>query len=138
MNFSDLYPSRYLKASDLEGPVTVVIESLDQEEVGKDRDVKPVMRFRGVGKPLILNRTNGAAIAKLYGQATAAWLGKPVQLYTATVEVGGEQHDAIRVRAPAAAAKAKSQAPLRMPEPPLGESGDPGPVFEDRGDQIPF
>jgi hypothetical protein len=133
VNLNDLYPSRYLKASDLDGPVNVIIESINTEEVGKDKEIKPVVRFRGVAKPWIMNRTNANAIGKIHGMNTNTWVGKAVQLYATVTEAGGEQYDVIRVRPAAsattgtiAAAKAASQAPL-------GEGG-----FQKLSDEIPF
>lgn len=48
--------------------------------------------------PLLLNKTNAKAIAQLYGKRPADWLGKWIQLYPTTTEVGGETRDCIRVR----------------------------------------
>lgn len=48
--------------------------------------------------PLLLNKTNAKAIAQLYGKRPADWVGKWIQLYPTTTEVGGETRDCIRVR----------------------------------------
>jgi hypothetical protein len=138
MNVSDLYPSRYLKASDLDGPVVFIIDSLTTEEVGKDKEIKPVIRFRGVQKPFILNRTNANAIAKIYGGNTSTWIGKPVQLYPTVTEAGGEQYDVIRFRAPPGAAPAsglKAAAAQPYNQAPLGPESA---ATSQKHDEIPF
>jgi len=48
--------------------------------------------------PFLLNKTNAKAIAQLYGKRPADWVGKWIQLYPTTTEVGGETRDCIRVR----------------------------------------
>lgn len=49
-------------------------------------------------KALILNKTNGKAVAKLYGKDTRTWIGKPLTLVATEVDFRGDLVDAIRVR----------------------------------------
>jgi hypothetical protein len=99
----DFFPSRYLKANDLEDGVEIItIDSVSKESMrnpqgGPDVE-KPVVSFVGIEKGLILNRTNANTIAKLYGKDTDGWCGQYVTLYVTTVEVAGETYDVLRVR----------------------------------------
>ena len=46
---SELFPSRFLKAADLKGrTVKAKIKKVEVEEIGQDRDEKPVVYFEGV------------------------------------------------------------------------------------------
>jgi hypothetical protein len=57
-----------------------------------------VLFFREEEKGLVLNKTNTTIIAKLYGDDTDDWVGKPVTLYATEVQFQGDMVDAIRVR----------------------------------------
>jgi hypothetical protein len=98
MKISDAFPSKYLKAEDLEGKhVTVTIEKVNKEEVGPKKELKPVISFVNTLKKLVLNKTNAATIAKLYGEETDEWLGKRIILYSKDTEFQGEMVLALRV-----------------------------------------
>lgn len=98
MNIHDIFPSRYVRAADLQGRrVTVTIKHVAVERMGKDGEAKPVVYFRNATKGLVLNRTNAMIIATLYGPETDAWTGKAVTLYPTQVRAFGATHDAIRV-----------------------------------------
>lgn len=97
-----LFPSKYAKAADLRGAtVIVVIERIDPREklmmAGGKTDTKPVIYLKGKEKGWILNKTNARSIAKVYGNEVMEWIGKPVAIYSASVEARGEMVDAIRV-----------------------------------------
>ena len=63
VNIHNVFPSKYLKAGDLDGhAVAVTISHIAMEEVGQG-DVKPVLFFAGKEKGLVLNKTNGGVIA---------------------------------------------------------------------------
>lgn len=99
-NINDLYPSRYLKQSDLKGTTPVVtmdrlaIETLGE---GEEAENKPVLYFAGKEKGLVLNKTNTNTIASLYGDETDDWKGQPVQLLSAPVSYNGKTTMAIRI-----------------------------------------
>src|SRR5262245_40649108 len=109
MRFSDVYPSQWLAASDLEnGDLTVTIRDTEPAEwqefkrTGSNMpDQKPVLYFkapRGV-KPLILNKTNYKAISEVLGtDETEEWGGQSITLYATEVESFGETVMGIRVR----------------------------------------
>lgn len=59
---------------------------------------KPMVSFVGEPKKLALNKTNGKAVAALYGNDTEAWVGERITVFATTTEFGGETVDCIRVR----------------------------------------
>ena len=99
---NELFPSRFLKASDLKGQRrTVTIAKITREEVGKGKEKKAVVYFAGVKKGLILNKTNATKIAKVVGsEAIDQWVGKKITLFSAEVEFAGDLMPAIRVMNP--------------------------------------
>ncbi len=109
-----LFPSKYVKHADLNGQdVTVTIDSIEIEEVGMDRETKPVLRFKDAKKDLVLNMTNYDTIALAYGEETDNWRGKEITLYGAQAQFGGKIVDCIRVRpltSPPAEVKAEPEA----------------------------
>jgi len=102
MNINDQFPSKYLRASDLQGhDAAVTIASVTTEDVGgsdNPTDVKPVIYFSGKNKGLILNKTNANTISKLHGPETDAWLGKAITVYPTETEFRGEMVTCLRVR----------------------------------------
>jgi hypothetical protein len=116
MNINESFPSKYLKASDIpEEGQTVIIVRVDMEEVGKDKEVRPVLFFEGEEKGIILNKTNATNISKLYGYETDDWSGKKVQLGTAWVDFQGQSVEAIRIYPPK---RSSANAPLGQRQPP--------------------
>ena len=128
MRISDQFPSKYLRASDLNGEQTYVMRVVVLEEVGTDKEKKPVLYFEAVDKGLVLNKTNSGTIATLYGDDTDEWRGEAITLFQAMVSFQGETKPAIRVKAPsrkkAAAAASGGQKKI--------STVDAG------GDEIPF
>ena len=113
MNFNDLYPSSYLKASDLQGrAVRVTIESLSIEDLDTER--KPALHFQGKQKALILNKTNGSILASQFSPETDGWVGKPIELYPDKVAFQGQIVDCIRVRVPVPPAQPAAPQPATV------------------------
>lgn len=94
----------YLFAFDLQGKdVTLTIENVTAGELtanGGRKSKKPLCHFKEgkEKKPLALNATNCKAIANLYGNDTAGWIGKRITIYPTTTEMAGETVECIRVR----------------------------------------
>lgn len=108
MNFSQLFPSRYLSQDDFPQPRQFVIAKVTIEEVRQPngKKNKGVLYFDGGGKPMILNKTNGLVLLKLYGRNPEGWVGKPIEVYAdPTVTMAGEVTGGVRVRAPSVVAK---------------------------------
>lgn len=100
MNYDDLFPSNYLKASDVEHQPVVTIRNIARETMknkqGKE-ELKPVLFFDEFEKGVVLNKTNGDIICDLYGKDLNEWIGARIQLQSAMVEAFGERKPAIRV-----------------------------------------
>lgn len=125
MNLNNMFPSHYLKSSDLQNrPQTLVIESCTLEPVGDEDMPKPVLAFRNTALKLVLNRTNAESIADLYGEETDAWIGQAVELYPARVPFKGKQVDAIRIRPPSRRPAVGSQRPTLPAEELAGPDDD--------------
>jgi hypothetical protein len=127
MRTSDVFPSKYLKAADVgDGERVLVISGVAVEEVGDDQ--KPVARFNGEKKGLVLNRTNWDRIAHAAGtDESQEWVGLKIALYTELVSFAGKSAPAIRTRAVRSpskpVAKAKPSEEADMPPWLGGESG---------------
>jgi len=101
MNINKAFPSKYLKASDLEGEQTVEIEKISMEEVGPTKDRKPVVYFKGISKGVVLNKTRSNGIVRAAGsEETDDWIGSTVLLYPSTTQFQGEEVDCIGIRPP--------------------------------------
>lgn len=126
MKISSAFPSEYLRASDLMGrEVNATIKNVVLEEVGREREERPVLYFRGKEKGLVLNKTNANTIAALFGDDTDDWVGGEVTLFEAQVEYQGKMTPSIRVkRAGAPKAAAKREMPPAVTSPPAADLDD--------------
>jgi hypothetical protein len=103
----------YLFAFDLQGKdCTVTIAKVTGGEIkgtGGKKSKKPLCYFKESRdqRPLGLNSTNCKAIASMYGNDTAAWIGKRITIYPTTTSFGSETVDCIRVRPGVPSDKAK-------------------------------
>jgi len=146
-NINDSFPSKYLKAADLEGTPTVTISTIRFEEVGKDKDMRPILYFHGEEKGIVINKTNATNISKLYGYETDDWCGKQVMLGTTWVDFNGQSVEAIRIYPPKRAG-ASPNAPLKPSNgqqqfddrnpPPVSDSSGAYRGPADLDDEIPF
>ena len=140
MNINDAFPSKWLKAADLKGhpPVSVVIREVTLEEVGDDKETKPVVYFEGKKLGVVLNKTNGAMIAHFYGSETDGWRGKQILLRCEPVAFAGKIVDSIRVSVDEAtqyqAEQNATQANLEQELPP----STPQVAADPFDDDIPF
>jgi len=124
MKFDELYPSKYISASDLPGGeewVAVRIVGFDTHEVrdfrnpGRNKDLH-VIHLKGWEKPLVLKKVIGEPLCSLFGtREMDDWIGRRFGIYATTVNVGGTTKPAIRV-AP--------QLPPEEPEPNHGAERD--------------
>jgi hypothetical protein len=102
MKISDVFPSRYVTAADLDGKsFTLTIKSVTLEEmITHDNKMvtKPVLWFAQAAKGMVLNVTNAKILAHLFGDDTDFWPGQRVTIYPTRVKAFGSMQDAIRVR----------------------------------------
>jgi hypothetical protein len=124
MKMSEAFPSKFLRAADLpEGAsIPVVIDKVTLEEVGEDRETKPVAYFKGKQKGLVLNKTNAGVIADAYGDESDGWTNKPINLVVSKVLFQGKFTPCVRVELPK---KLRTQAPAPVTEaaPPFVAEG---------------
>jgi hypothetical protein len=121
MKASDSFPSKYLKASNLNGrEPTVIISGYELEKVGRQGELKPVLFFRGKDKGLVLNKVNNETLILAYGDETTDWIDQPVTLFTVQTEFEGRPTTGIRVKVPP-----RSNAP-------------PPPIKNEMDEEIPF
>jgi hypothetical protein len=101
MNVNDLYPSRYLKASDLGGvPHVLKILRIEVQDIGNPQkpDRKPVMYFADKEKRLVSNKTKALAIAARFGPDMGPWIGKDIEMFSTIVSGPSGPVEGIRVR----------------------------------------
>ena len=96
MNVNDVFPSKYLRASDLQGKsIKVKIARIEREKMGED--TKPVLYFDGKQKGMALNKSNAMMIAAVYSPETDGWIGKEIKLYAGKVNFNGQMVDSLKV-----------------------------------------
>jgi hypothetical protein len=140
-NINDVFPSKYLKAADLNGKtVTLTIKDVGVETIGDDD--KLVVYFKGKDKGLVMNKTNSNNIAIVFGPDTDGWLDQDISVFPTMVDFQGRSMEAIRVKAnPRPAGKrqgataAGSTKPRRDADDPRTMIGHPN---DDPSDDIPF
>ena len=121
MHISHLKQSKYLTRADAGAGILVTIKEIFQDNVAKEgapEEMKWCMSFNEVEKPMVLNSTNGQAVAAITGsEETDDWIGRKVVLYDdPNVSFGGKLVGGIRIRAPRGqAAKAIAAAPKPAP-----------------------
>jgi hypothetical protein len=100
-SISSMFPSRYLKPSDIgEVDLVLTIEAITIEDIGRSdhKDSKVLVHFKETEKALVLNKTNALTIAHLYGEQTGGWVGKRISLYITEVSFQGTPMLGIRIR----------------------------------------
>jgi hypothetical protein len=127
-SLNEMFPSRYLNASDVEdGDITLTIKGVRQEMVGSGANAsnKWVVLFRETEKRLIVSKTHGQAISKQLGGDSDFWTGQALTFGLAETNFGGDTVPCIRVRGKAPAPK--KVAPAR-----------PAAQLDEGGPDIPF
>ena len=101
MTRNEVYPSRWLKAADLSPDgEQVTICKVTVEEIGEEREKKPIMSFDNLDKELVVNLTNWNSIEELTGEQNSdKWAGHVIKLVRVRVPFGGKNVEAIRVEA---------------------------------------
>lgn len=136
MRVSQAFPSKYVKAADLQDRAHLLtIRAVTMEDVGGG-DTKPVLYFQNAEKGVVLNRTNAETIAFCYTDETDNWIGKQIEVYPDTTHFQGKLVPCVRVRRPMPPAQ-NGQA-FGASAPPSAPVGDPGPAHEGLDDDIPW
>jgi hypothetical protein len=113
MRVSDVFPSNYLKASDLQGrTLRVTMDRVEVEQIGQDR--KPILYFVGKQKGVVLNKTNAGNIAIMFGEDMDEWGGSDVELFPTMVDYQGRSVEAIRIRPVRPQKQAAAPAPAKV------------------------
>src|SRR3954469_7404411 len=131
LTVNQFFPSKYLKAHDLQGrEVKHKISHATSERINDQE--KLVIYFVGHQKGLVLNKTNAKTIALKYGINAESWSGAEVVLYPAMVDFRGTPTESIRIKTPnlTAVPRANRDVPTPVEHMPDGP--------EDPDDEIPF
>ena len=103
MNVNDMFPSKYLRGSDLKAPVTVTIAKVISEGMYKPGNgmVNGWVLFVEKGsKGIVLGKTLATQIAKILNEPnTDAWEGKSITLYPEPMNIAGKPITGIRAQA---------------------------------------
>lgn len=105
MRIGQAFPSKYLKAADLQGQrIQVTIDGVEEMTIG--RDIKFMVNFIGKKKGLVLNKTNANIITEIAGtDETNNWQGVKIVLYSTKGEFQGRSIDVLRVDYPPGAVR---------------------------------
>ena len=98
-------PGTYLKKEDLDqkNDTILTITGGDMEEIGQEKEVRPVLTFAETEQKLVLNKTNISRIYSAHALTDTDELkGKQIALYVDhEIDFGGKVVGGIRVRAQA-------------------------------------
>ncbi len=103
-NVDDLTQSRFLTKYDVQPPILVTIKSWEKVNVAMETqapEMRYVLNFKEVEKPLVLNKTNGLTIKVIAKSGDFDhFIGKQIVLFNdETVMFAGKLTGGIRVRA---------------------------------------
>lgn len=117
MHISELRESRFLKKEEVGNGMVVTIADCYQENVAKQgapEELKWVLSFNEIDKPMVLNSVNGQLIAQITGSEDSdGWTGAQIELYNdPNIMFGGKLTGGIRVCAPGA----RPQTPMQRPQ----------------------
>jgi hypothetical protein len=130
---SEFDKSRFLKAEDLKGAAKRVrIKAVTDEQVGPNKERKLVLSFTNDERALVCNLTNLRTLQGKFGDDTAGWVGKIIELISTMTDFRGHMVPALRVQIPppkgngqAAAQPSKPvEEPVAKPTPTLAEELD--------------
>jgi len=163
VNVNTVFPTKYVKAQDVNGSIGVIIRSAVMEQLGDE--YKLVVYFEGHEKGMVLNKTNANNLSNLYGPESDGWIGKPMTLVSTFVDFQGQSTPALRLHPPKQQQQAfASGLPQQQPQgqpmnqpvqqppvggyteinpPPLGQpvnntQASHSPLAKDLDDEIPF
>ena len=117
---SDYDKSKYLKAEDLQRVKKFRIKTVTEEElgIGDKKEKKLCVWFTNESRALVLNKTNNRVLRGAFGDDTAGWPNKIIEIFPMMVDVRGKLSPALRVRIPPQKSKAGNGAAAAAPPPP--------------------
>lgn len=111
----EFFPSKHLKAADLDGKeIKVTIARVEREKLGDE--MKPVVYFNGKQKGVALNKGNTQVLAEAFGRKSEDWFGREVILYAIWTEYQNKSVQGLRLRV-------ANDAPMRQQRPDPISSG---------------
>ena len=144
VNVNTVFPTKYVKAQDVNGQVLVTIRSAVMEQLGDE--YKLVVYFEGHDKGMVLNKTNANNLSNLYGPESDGWIGKPMTLVSTFVDFQGQSTPALRLHPPQQQQQGftsglpqqmPAQTPTQQPAQQYDERNPP-PLGNPIDDEIPF
>ncbi len=97
------FKSSYLCATDVPEPVTVIVDRVVEEMVGRDakREKKAVLYYRGGAQGIVLSKTTISQLVEIFkSDESDDWIGKKITMYQdKEVFFDGKQMSGIRFRA---------------------------------------
>lgn len=100
-SYSEMYPGRFLKSDMLKGQkVTITItDILGEDLIGENNKAKSewIVKIKERPLQLVLNKTNGFCLYRMFGGDPHSWIGKRITIYPTTTKFGKDTVDAIRV-----------------------------------------
>lgn len=103
MDINQMFPSKYLKGSELPGPVTVTIANIRKERTYKPGEGQTdiyVLICEKATRGVVLTKPLAFSIAEALGEPdTDKWTGRAVTLYPQAMTIAGRAITAIRARA---------------------------------------
>jgi hypothetical protein len=130
-----LFPSPFLNASNFPAPKGAVfeIENVRMGPVGREREEKLLVDLVGVGKPLVVNRTNLDTFCSLFGHEEDDWVGQAILLKVAPSKFNGTPSIIASAPTKTAPKWTRSRGPgRREPEPePSAEVADETPPTDE-------
>ncbi len=104
-NVHEMFPSRFLRADELDRPVRVVVDRVVEEAVhrnGKEERVW-VIYFRNAKRGVVLSRRTALQIARALGSPmTEDWVGREIVICPDTLRVFGQSKRVISFVKPTA------------------------------------
>lgn len=132
---SELYPSKWLVAGDLQKPVTVTIIAVDVEELRQqDGSFEPklVLTFKNATKRMIANVTQAKRLAELLKtERFAEWIGARVKLAAGRAQNGKDTIVVVEATKIPPEAMESTKAPGPSEQPPAA-AGEPAAGMTDQ------
>lgn len=101
-SYSEMYPSRFIKADMLKGAkVTLTIKDIVGEglksEEKKAANLEWIVSFAERPLEFVMNYTNATCLYRIFGGDPRSWIGKKITIYPTTTMAFGEKHECIRI-----------------------------------------